>query len=158
MLLKQVRGAVGITLFWTVMWCLLGVMVGTWRYLVAGFSDVIVDGHLVRLPAAPMISRIVLTWTIWGAISGLLFAVILSVAERRRSIDQLSSLRLCAWGALGAVALPGAVLVLIAKQVEWGTWMFVPLIAALAIGSVCAGITAAAVRRGAHAHSHERAA
>lgn len=50
---------------------------------------------------------IVLNWSFVGAISGAIFAVALSVAERRTgSLDALSMRRVAAWGAVGGVGLP----------------------------------------------------
>ena len=50
---------------------------------------------------------ILLNWTFVGMISGAIFAITLSVAERRKgSLDALSMRRVAGWGAIGGVALP----------------------------------------------------
>ena len=48
----------------------------------------------------------VIAWGSWGALSGVFFAGLLSVAESRRSIDKLSSRRIALWGAVAGGALP----------------------------------------------------
>jgi hypothetical protein len=45
-------------------------------------------------------------YALWGAISGAVFALALVAAERKRSVAELSMLRVAIWGALGALGLP----------------------------------------------------
>jgi hypothetical protein len=57
---------------------------------------------------------ILLNWTVVGSISGALFALTLSLAERRRSsLSALSMRRVVTWGAIGGAALPLLVLPLL---------------------------------------------
>ena len=148
----------GITVLWAALWLPLGIGLGVWRYLAAPFSDEMIDGQLPRLPAFPIISGIAILWMLWGAISGFLFATILSGAERRRAVQELSIVRVSVWGALGAASLPSVAVVQIARQEGWSWWLLVPLIVAFAVGASCAALTALAARRGSRLHSSERAA
>jgi len=45
-------------------------------------------------------------WTIWGGVSGVLFALLLRATERRRTLRGLSLARTSLWGGLGSMALP----------------------------------------------------
>src|SRR4051812_7542547 len=50
---------------------------------------------------------VLVNWTLVGALSGALFAVVLSLAERKRgSFAALSLPRMAAWGAVGGVGFP----------------------------------------------------
>lgn len=73
-----------------------------------------------------------------GFISGSVFALIFSSAERRKSIKQLSVLRAALWGALGGAALP--LLTTMNDSVLFNT---VPL------GAIIAASTVAIARRAA---------
>jgi hypothetical protein len=97
--LRRLRATLIIALTWALVWLPMGFALA----LYAGSrppqpSDVI--SRPVALPA------FVTAWTIWGAISGGVFAFVLTVTERRRTIETLSTARTAVWGALGAVALP----------------------------------------------------
>ena len=68
------------------------------------------------LPFSPLtvVGYAFLNWAIFGAIGGILFALTLGVAERRRSsLDKLSMRRVVSWGAIGGAAFPILVLPLV---------------------------------------------
>jgi hypothetical protein len=68
------------------------------------------------LPFSPLtvIGYAFLNWAIFGAIGGVLFALTLGLAERRRSsFDKLSMRRVVSWGAIGGAAFPILVLPLV---------------------------------------------
>jgi hypothetical protein len=130
LLLRQLRGALGITLLWAVVWFPLGIGLGVWRYLRSPFSDEMYGGEFARLPALSVIGPIVLVWTAWGAISGFLFATILSAAERRHSVDDVSIVRVSTWGAIGSASLPCVVLLFVAREEGWSWWLLIPVVVA----------------------------
>ena len=158
MLLRQLRGALGITLLWALMWLPLGVGFGIWRYLSLPRCHEIVDGRCFGWSAWSVISAPVWLFTAWGAITGFLFATLLSGAERRRSVSELSVLRLSLWGAVCAFPLPLVLAVLIGREEGWSWWLAVPVVLAIVVGSVCAALTAAAARRSGPAVVPDRAA
>ena len=41
-------------------------------------------------------------WILWGALSGLSFAIVLAFGERGRAVGSLSVLRVLSWGAIGS--------------------------------------------------------
>ena len=96
---RRIQAMITTATIWGVAWSLPGLVwmsvlalrqPGGWRYGVGGF-----------------LSAILQNWTIIGAISGAVFALTLSVAERRRStLSALSLRRVISWGAIGGAVLP----------------------------------------------------
>ena len=84
--LRRMRGIIGTGLTWAAAWIGLGAGIGA----LAGFPLT----YLVR---------IALSNSIGGFIAGASFAVILSIAERRHTLDDLSLRRVALWGAAGGV-------------------------------------------------------
>jgi hypothetical protein len=82
--LRRIRGIIGTGLTWAAAWIGLGAGLGA----LAGYPLT----HLVR---------IALSNSVGGFIAGASFAVILSVAERRRTLRDLSLKRVALWGAIG---------------------------------------------------------
>jgi len=99
---RRLRGILGTALVWTVLWLPVSLVMAIYRYLPLNRD----------FPVSPvkLIAVATLAWSVWGGLSGALFATILAIAERRRTFSQLSARRVAAWGALGAIALPGAIL------------------------------------------------
>jgi hypothetical protein len=96
----------------------------------------------------------VTAWSLWGALSGCAFAALLSMANRRRSIETVSRLRTAAWGALGALALPLTLVVIDRTRTPPGLlgedwWRFVAVVLTVSggLGAVCATATLALARR-----------
>lgn len=92
-------------------------------------------------------------WTVWGGMSGALFALLLGFAERRRTLGNLSRARTAVWGALGCMTLPAALTLVDVLQTPAGLrgygWRF-PLTAlavSAALGAACAAATLALARR-----------
>jgi hypothetical protein len=86
--LRRIRGVIATGITWSIGWCVafLGIGLFTWPTL----------GDLPVVAASA---------TFFGFISGVSFALILSVAERRRTLDQLSLWRVALWGFIGTTAL-----------------------------------------------------
>lgn len=87
-LLKRVRGILGTAFTWAIAWIGLGAGLG----VLAGFP-------LRYLP------QMALNSSVAGFMAGASFAVILSVAERNHSLEDLSLRRVALWGAVGGLIL-----------------------------------------------------
>ncbi len=96
--------------------------------------------------------RFLTLWTLWGALSGAIFAVVLAVAERRHTLVELSFARVAVWGAMGSLALPAALTILdVVRATSPSEWrfVFIALGIAGALGAGCAAGTLALARRAA---------
>jgi hypothetical protein len=95
-LLRKLRGMLGVGITWAVGWGIVMFILGT----IIG----IVDPDSIDPGEEPW--RLALMVSTVGFISGSAFALILSSAERRKSVKDLSTWRAALWGALGGAALP----------------------------------------------------
>jgi len=87
-ILRKIRGIIGNGLTWAAAWIGLGAGLGA----LAGFPL----GSLFRLA---------LSNSVGGFIAGASFALILSVAERKRTLEDLSLKRVALWGAIGGLVV-----------------------------------------------------
>jgi hypothetical protein len=91
-------------------------------------------------------------WSIWGALNGALFAITLTTRGRSHALGELSMPRTALWGALAALALPGALAGIVVLQEGDGAVMWAPAMATLglaaAAGAGLAAGTLALARRG----------
>ena len=94
-MLRKVRAALIVTAFWLLCW--VPFAVGLDHVL----ADILVPEPRIDDPYTP-----VRLWAIWGALSGLAFAVVLALGERGRAAGNLSTLRVLSWGATGAALVP----------------------------------------------------
>jgi hypothetical protein len=94
--LRRARGALGLGLFTGVTWALVGAAIGT--------VVLVVDPASIDPGESP--GWIAYYFGRAGFVSGVVAAVALAVAERRRTIGALSWVRIAGWGALGGFALP----------------------------------------------------
>ncbi len=96
-LLRRVRGLIGSAVIWAVGWMVVTLPLSLWQ----------LSG--VNLPWPlwwSMLGRMTYLWGMSGAAAGAVFALMMMLAERRRSLQGLSALRVAIWGGLGALALP----------------------------------------------------
>ena len=112
--LKRLRGIIGTGLTWAVGFVAIGlgdiVVHGSWEYIFR------------RMPGD----------VILGFIFGGAFAVVLSVAERHRRLEDLSLWRVALWGASGAFLTLGATYLVFWGEllaVNWGEVLWLALIA-----------------------------
>jgi len=140
-LIRRLRAVVVIAGAWALIWLPAGIAVGL--IMNAG------PPTDVRGPPTTWFS---IAFAIWGAASGALFAVLLSLVEAGRTIANLSLGRVGLWGAVGSMALPIAITVFDIATGPWSLgsydWWPVFLVLALSavIGGACAAGTFAAVR------------
>ena len=95
-LLRKLRGMLGVGVTWAVGWAII--------MFILGSIISVVDPDSIDQGEEPW--RLALMVSVVGFISGSVFALILSTAERRKSILDLSAGRAAIWGALGGAALP----------------------------------------------------
>lgn len=88
-LLRRLRGLVGMAVTWGAGW--FGVSAVGWGIALWGQVPL---GVILNLAAGVGLA---------GAIAGAGFAVIVGIAERRHSFEEISFLRFAAWGALGGI-------------------------------------------------------
>ena len=94
--MRRLRAILATSVLWALAWALTSVLF----FLVVGlFVE-----RAILSPDYFLIGG--LAWTTWGALNGAGFAALLALAERRQTIDELSTSRVALWGALGGGALP----------------------------------------------------
>lgn len=125
-ILRRIRGVVGTGLTWAATWVGLGAGIGA----LAGLN-------------LQFILQIALGNSVSGFLAGGAFAVILSVAERNHSLEELSLKRVGLWGAVGAAALS---LLPLAYGVPVG-YLLGPILINGAIGAGMAAGSVALARR-----------
>lgn len=86
--LRRIRGALLMGLAWAVVWAPIGILIG-----------MIVD------PTGAMDEPWIAVGAYPGFLGGVLFSIVLAIAARRRSFEQLSTGRFAAWGALAGALL-----------------------------------------------------
>lgn len=94
---RRIRGILGIALTWTAGWGILGAVLGN-------FTVPVWVETTGRSPIT-YIALVALSGAGCGFISGVAFSLFLLLAERKRTIYQLSLLRAAVWGGLGAMVL-----------------------------------------------------
>ena len=93
---RWLRGALGIGLTWAGLWVVFGIVVGIVIRIVDPSDIGPGEGPGVVLPILAVV----------GFLSGLGFAGLFSLAERRRTLTELSPGRAALWGLVGSAAIP----------------------------------------------------
>lgn len=95
-LIRTVRGAIGVGATWAALWAIFGFLFGILLRIVRphGFNPG--ENELV----------ISIVFGVVGFLSGVAFSLVMAIAERRRTLDQLSVARAAGWGAIASAALP----------------------------------------------------
>ena len=145
-MLRKLRGILSTAAVWALVWLPIGLSLA-----------LILGPPSECLYCAPhwLLYQIVI-WAIWGALSGALFAVILILMERRRTLAELSLRRNATWGALASLFLP--LLLAILELIEYWSylgeqfWRFtmLALVVASGLGAACAALTLKAAQRASH--------
>lgn len=90
--LRRLRGVIGMGITWAVGWALMGILMIPVRTFVPGQFFQVFDAPPPAL-AVP------------GFVGGVLFAIVVGIAGKRRRFSELSLPTFTAWGALGGVLL-----------------------------------------------------
>lgn len=133
-LLRKLRGMLGVGLTWGVGWAIVMFIIGS---IIGVVDPDSIDAGEEPWRLAGLVGAV-------GFISGAAFAAILSSAERRKSLRDLSVSRAALWGAVGGAALP--LLTTMNNSVLFNT---VPL------GAIFAASTIAIARRAALREAEE---
>ena len=134
-LVRWLRGALVVGVAWGVMWVAIGLVLSVVIGVVRPYDSGPGEGPSKALP----ILRLV------GFLSGLGFASLFSLAERRTRLDELSLPRVALWGLLGSAGIP----LLMGTDGSMG-WITGP------IGAIFAMASVAIARRGARRESEQR--
>jgi hypothetical protein len=105
-LLRRIRGIVGMGLTWSMVWALAGAAYGVTAVFV--YDDL--------TPLADVVFPSSISWATYGFALGSLFACVLAVGERRRSLEQLATRRMALWGGIAGALLPLSFIALAATQ------------------------------------------
>ena len=93
-ILNRVRGAVGVTVTWTLAWAIFGVLFRLiWPYEYTG------------MPSLYMLASSAVAWLVPGVIAGLSFSLFLTAQSKRR-LEEISPLRMGVLGLAGGIAFP----------------------------------------------------
>ncbi len=111
----------GIGLTWGTLWAAIGYAVA----LVIG----VIDSHSIDPGERPIVMGAIIGFV--GLVSGVAFGILLSFAESRKTIRDLSLRRVAMWGILGSAALP-----LLTGMQDGLVFVTFPLGAAFATASV----------------------
>src|ERR1041385_8381493 len=114
-ILRKTRGIVLTAITWAVAWVLAGELYGViTQVLPRGVPQL----HLSPLPIFVAIAE---WWGITGALAGSAFAILLIIAERRASIESISTIRMALWGGLAGVVYPAlaTIWLLLSRGNEW---------------------------------------
>jgi hypothetical protein len=104
LLLRRLRGVLAMALLWALAWALVAAAVGWWRGQRAHAVVVFRDGVRIPVTAGTWAFESAQLGTVIGLVSGVSFALLLMIAERRRgSASELPRGRVALWGALAAL-------------------------------------------------------
>ena len=132
--LRKCRAILGVAFTWGTVW-------GTVFALIA-LAVGVIDPDSIDPGETPL--RIAGLGAVFGVVSGIVFGALLSVAERRKTLRELSLVRVALWGAVATAVFP------LVTPVDNRILIIVcPIGAALAVGLV------AVAKRGAVAAPHE---
>ncbi|HET9065562.1 MAG TPA: hypothetical protein VFN22_07085 [Gemmatimonadales bacterium] len=134
MMLRRLRAVLVTASLWAVGWAILASILVTIQLLIQFDSPNFFGGVL------PLLSTIAVLFGGLGAIAGAIYAVVLMIAERRGSFDQLSTWRMALYGAAPAAV---AIAIGIVATTMAGKLDVVSVRSMLTTGSLYAGIGAA---------------
>ncbi len=134
--LGRLRAVTSLALIWGAVWLPVGAVVDLLHRWMNG------------LRLAPLFLWDLGVWTIFGGLSGAIFAVLLALLERRQSFHQLSAQRGALWGAAAGAALPiclALILAAIGGRLAASPFAFAGI---ALLGSVCGWGTLKIARHG----------
>ena len=143
---RRLRAAGTIAVMWALVWLPIGLALAL--YAARHPPD---PSNVIARPVD--VPWFVAAWTLWGAVSGGVFAVLLALAERRRTLGELSLPRMALWGAVGAATLPTALTLIDVVQAPLSLRLYdwrlglTGLTVSAVLGGACAAMTLALARR-----------
>ena len=135
---KRLRGVIGTATIWGLAW--FGVSLAFWSTKLFGLSALEL-GLAVGSAAGVGLA---------GAITGACFAVVVGIAERRRSFAELTMPRMAVWGAIAGTPLALAVV----AEVSFAEWAICA--AALGLLGACSSAASLTLARSANGSLGER--
>jgi hypothetical protein len=105
-MIRRIRALIVLALLWGVCWSVLGALMGVYQFY--QLKTIFVFGSPVGFWELVFINA--RSWGAGGAVSGALFAIVLSVAERNQSLAHLRLARVVLWGVVGAWLIPGTMI------------------------------------------------
>jgi len=144
-LLRRLRAVLSIAFLWIIAWLPIGLALAVYAS-----SRQPQPSDVLHRPVS--VPPFVAACTVWGGLSGAVFALVLGAAERRTTIDRLSSRRTAVWGAVGAMTLPLILVLIDLASTPIGlrgyTWRLPTLVLSVsaAMGACCASATLALAR------------
>ena len=142
--MRRLRAVLVFAVLWALAWAPFGALVA---YVRRPPWDLIG----VPPPSGMMldiITRGAISWAVFGAINGALFAGLLAFMERRRFVENLTLVRFSIWGALGSLLLPGVVVFTdILVSPSSGSFAILPWVVVATLGAGCAAGTLLVARR-----------
>lgn len=131
-LLRRIRGAIGIALTWAVAW--------------SGVGTIVVLGFLLATGSRPD-PPFPLMFGAFGFVAGVVFSVVLTLAEGRRRFDQMSLPRFAAWGAAVGFLLFATFVMAVTLAGDpaflWNLVVLGPIFAVLAAGAAAGSLALA---------------
>lgn len=107
--LRRLRGLAGTAAVWAAAWGAVGVIPSV---TIQAFWFGRHGGAPLSLAVIlPMIGWGFAVWAVWGALSGLVFGIVVAIRERHRTPDGLSARRIAGWGAIAGLTIPALILV-----------------------------------------------
>lgn len=99
-IMRRIRGALSVATLWGLTWGVVGSALIIWRFW-RTFPSYRFPMHI--LPRIAWQSFLI--FALAGAVAGVAFSLLLTGAERRRTVESLSVARASVWGALAGVAM-----------------------------------------------------
>ena len=146
-MLRRIRGFVVMATLWALTWGFVGILTGLFRWYRGDLIDVLPTPATVALAVIFSIAR---WFAVVGGINGLVFAVVIAIAERRQSLAALSLARFALWGGVAALVLPIVTTLIIVYAFgpsDFGVSL-TPLAEFLALGMASAAAILLIARRG----------
>ena len=125
--LRRLRGTVGTALTWAGTWCGAGMLIGTTGL----FGDLALADYALFGGV----------FAVLGLVSGAAFALVLSLVEGRRSIDELTLPRVAVWG-VAAGAVLQLVMVAVGQGAGLPTWVFFMLLSSISAVACLSSVAA----------------
>jgi hypothetical protein len=120
-MIRRIRAIIILALIWAVAWGVLGALLGAYRFYRGG-SYAIIDPPIWAGPFWTVVLVFAIGFAKAGAVSGALFAIVLALAERNRSVAHLHLGKVTLWGIVGSLLIPGSIMMI--QLAKYGTYLW----------------------------------